>query len=190
MTEFARRFPHLFHVTQRGAVEAIRAEGLRPAAELAAAHPEAITENRSAWTPIPRPGGRTAWLRWQNMPEGPIATRLAPGITPAEWRGFINPLVFFCPSEEKARGLQSSPKDAGQDQTVLRFETDALLGAGVRLLTCRWNNGYLDHDPPERRRLRSYDDYRPAGLWQRGEKPKEIAARGGTPPGLPFADLG
>ncbi|MBP0446380.1 hypothetical protein J8J14_16520 [Roseomonas sp. SSH11] len=187
MTEFAHRIPQLFHVTQRSALESIRAQGLRPAAELAAHHPEAITENRRAWTPIPRPGAPTAWLRWQNMPDGPIATRLAPGITPAQWRRFINSFVFFFPTEADARRLQASPKDKGQNQAILRFETAALLQAGVTLLTCRWNNGYLDRDPPERRRLRGFADYRPAHLWRRGENLGEITAQGGTPPGLPFA---
>ncbi|TPG41912.1 hypothetical protein EAH89_28340 [Roseomonas nepalensis] len=182
--DFARHNPRLFHVTHRTAIEGIRAHGLLPAAALATG--AEATANRDAWTPAPAPGGTTAWLRWQNMPEGPIAARLHPAIPPAAWRLFINSMVFLFASEADARRLAASPRDAGEDQAVLRFETAALLEAGCALLTCRWNNGYLDRAPAARRRLRAYDDYRPAALWRRGEPLGEITAFGGIPAGIPF----
>ena len=188
MTAFPEAHPHLFHVTHRSAVPAIRQHGLLPAATLAA-HPAAgtaSTANRTAWTPIPGPSGETAWLRWQNMPDAPIAARLRPGITPAAWRLFINSMAFLFPREEDARRLLASPRDAGRDQTILRFQTTQLLAAGCALLTCRWNNGYLDRSPPSRRRLRSFDDYRPLPLWRRGEPVGEVTAWGGIPPATPF----
>lgn len=184
---FARHNPHLFHVTHRTALPSIRAHGLLPTATLA--NGPSTTENRETWTPAPAPDGSTAWLRWQNMPETPIAARLDPAIPPAAWRLFINSMVFLFASEADARRLAASPRDADRDQITLRFETAALLEAGCALLTCRWNNGYLDRSPATARRLRRYDDYRPAALWHRGENLGEITAFGGIPAGIPFETL-
>ncbi len=191
MSDFLRRNPALFHVTHRTAIEGIRRHGLLTAAELAASpeHDAAVTGNRARWTPVPDPSGDAAWLRWQNMPDGPIGTRLHRDVPPSAWRLFINNMVFFFPTAEQAEGLRAASRDRDREQVVLRFGTASLAEAGCALLVCRWNNGYLDRAPPERRRLRAFGDYRPVAAWKRGDPIGEIAAWGGVPSGIPFEVL-
>lgn len=189
MTAFAAAFPALFHVTHAAAVVSIRDHGLLPAASLAPSDAaQAVTGNRSDWTPVPGPGansfGQIAWLRWQRMPDGPIGARLRPGIQPAAWRLFINSMVFFFGREADAHRLRAADPD--RDQVVLRYPTAALLEAGCALLVCRFNNGYLDRRPLTDPRLRGFGDYRPAGTWRRGDPLREITAWGGVPAGIPF----
>jgi hypothetical protein len=189
--EFNRLNPALYHVTHRSAVESIRSHGVLPASALAdgSGNDALVLDNRARWTSIPGPLGSPAWLRWQNMPDGPIATRLRPEISPVAWRLFINNMVFLFATEAQAESLRTSSRDADRDQVILRFSTDELLVAGCALLTCRWNNGYLDRTPPNRRRLRSYDDYLPISLWRKGEPLGEITAWGGIPAGTGFKVL-
>jgi hypothetical protein len=52
--------------------------------------------------------------------------------------------------------------------------------ADLVLLTCRFNNGYLDRSPPDRRRLRAAGDYAP---WDGGPV-REVAVAGPIPAGL------
>ena len=191
MSAFLRHNPSLFHVTHRTAVEGIRRHGLLTAARLAASpeHDAAVTGNRATWTLVPDPSGDTAWLRWQNMPERPIGTRLHRDVPPSAWRLFINSMVFFFPTAEQAEGLRGSHRDSDREQVVLRFGTAALAEAGCALLVCRWNNGYLDRAPPERRRLRAFGDYRSVAAWRHPEPMGEITAWGGVPPGIPFEVL-
>lgn len=184
MIGFLQAFPALFHVTHASAVDSIRAHGLLPAVSLAPADAaEAILENRPDWTLVQK-SGHTAWLRWQRMPDGPIGARLRPGIEPAAWRLFINHMVFFFGCEADAQRLRNV--DPERSQVVLRYRTAALLEAGCALLTCRFNNGFLDRRPLTDPRLRSFDDYRPAGTWRRGDPLREITAWGGVPADVPF----
>ncbi len=168
---FLRRFPVLFHVTRDDNLPGIRAQGLRPARDLGA-----CDANRDGWTRTAK-----AWLRWQRMPDGPMASRLAEGISPAAWRAHINGLVFFATSRAEAERLLAVPKDAGIAQRVLSVETASLWGD---LAWCPFNNGFLDRAPPERRRRRSPQDYRPLSAWRPGDPVREVVSRRAVPAAL------
>lgn len=183
---FAAAHPRLFHVTERSALPGIRAHGLLPATRLAALHgapPALVAENRDGWAAL-APG---AVLRRQGMRDAPLRSRLDPAIGLEEWRAFINGMVFCFGQAAAARRFRLA--EPARDQVVLAFETTAVLASGATLLTCRFNNGYLDRSPPGRRRLRHFSDYRPLGEWHLGQRVQEVAIPGGLPPGLAFAVL-
>ncbi len=184
---FAARYPVLFHVTRRSAVEGVKSRGLMPASVLAAAAGYAAGSNRNAWTHHSDPDGRPVWLRWQSMRDHVLASRLPKEIEPAQWRAFINAMVFLFASAREAERLKASPADAGIEQVVLSWRTASLIEHGSDLRVCRWNNGYPDRSRPKR--MRTYDDYRPIAQWQRGDKVQEVTVSGGIPPDIPFTLL-
>lgn len=188
MSGFASRYPWLFHVTETSALPAIARHGLLSAealARLLGAGPD-LGANRRAWTPLVTPRG-TALLRRQGMADAALASRLAPGITTTAWRRFINAQVFLFPSEAAAWRLHDA--EPGRDQAVLAAPTAALLEAGCELRFCRFNNGFIDRSPPDRRRLRAFTDFRPIAEWQAGPAAgraalREITVAGAVPPGI------
>jgi hypothetical protein len=196
--EFRRAFPRLYHVTAASQVGRIRRLGLRSAASLCRAFgvPEREREallrrNRPRWTPVPAPGGgEPAWLRWQGMNDGPLRSRLDLGIAVEEWRFFINGLAFLFGTERAARRLRDSGdrgKGAKPPQAIIAFDTAAVLAAaGDRVALCAFNNGFLDRSPPEGRRRRRREDYRPLEGWPEGERPAEIAIAGKLPAEITF----
>lgn len=173
MSGLATRHPLLWHVTAAANLPGIRARGLWPAALL---RPEAEPANRDDWQEL----AEGTLLRRQNLRDGPLASRLAPGLTPAGWRRFINGHVFLFPDEGSARRLGESSRDSRVPQVLLQLRTAELLDRGLVLLACRFNNGYLDRAPPGRRRLRDVTDYAP---WQGGPV-REVAVPGIIPPAL------
>lgn len=182
MPDFADRYPRLFHVTRRSALDGIARHGLRPAATFLEAPGDGA--NRLAWTSCPGPDGREVWLRWQGMRDEVLARRLPPSIEPSQWRGFINTMVFLSPSMKDAEGLRRFPRDEAVDQVILGFETSRLLEAGCALRTCAWNNGYPDRANPPR--IRAYADYRPISDWRPGDKVREVTIAGPVPDHVPF----
>jgi hypothetical protein len=171
--DLAARFPRLWHVTAMANLPGIATRGLWPAGHL---HPEPEPDNRDAWLEL----ADGTLLRRQNLRDAPLATRLAPGLTPASWRRFINGHVFFFTSQEAAQRLRRSKRDIHVGQVILRVDTAALAACGLPLLTCRFNNGYLDRAPEGRRRLRAMSDYAP---WNGGPV-REVAVPGVIPPEL------
>jgi hypothetical protein len=135
---FASKFPALFHVTRRSALQGIRKNGLQPPSRLAASQDNNITidSNRDDWTKIVNIEGAPVWLRWQRLRDHVLRTRLPPTIEPVEWRRFINGMVFFFPSLEKAQHLKRSPADIAVDQVILRFCSTSLIQAGCDLRVC------------------------------------------------------
>src|SRR6188768_734625 len=107
--DFARRHPLLFHVTHRSSVPSIRRHGLLPATDVCAlfqAPPERLAAlleaNRDRYESLHHPVHGSAVLRRQLMRDHVMATRLASGLTPADWRRFINGLVFFVVDADRA----------------------------------------------------------------------------------------
>jgi hypothetical protein len=189
---FAARFPVLFHVTSEEVLPMIRAHGLLSAERLCAlvGHPEAaalLGSNRRGWVTITGPGG-SARLRLQGMADGPLASRLRPGLTPEVFRRHVNGQVHLWASERDAARLCAFHPE--RPQAVLRFATGALLAAGCALAFCPFNNGYVDRAPEGRRRLRGPEDYRPIAAWRAREKVREIVIRGGVPAEVGFEVVG
>lgn len=181
-----QRFPLLFHVTDRAALPGIARLGLLPAAALARLAGRDVSANRDGWVDLAVEGQKLASLRRQGMGDGALASRLAPGLTPATWRAFINGMVFLFVTETAARGFRGA--EPGRDQVVIAWERAALEAAGCDLRGCRFNNGYIDRSPAAKRRLRGPADYLPLAGWT-GAAPREVAVMGGIPPGLPFRPL-
>ncbi len=173
---FLAKHPWLHHATRVVAWPAIAREGLWPAAHLLrrAGAEGVLPLNRTAWLDL---GGDVA-LRRQGMPDGPLGARLAPGIDPTAWRRFINDHVFLAP--DVRRYMTADP---GIAMVRLSVRTEALLGAGLRPLWCRFNNGFLDRSAPARRRRRCFDDWRPLAAWA-GEPVSEVILRGPLPAAL------
>ena len=186
---FVERFPLLFHVTRRSALEGIGRHGVQPAAMLAdgSGAADAIDCNRDRWVELSDAEGGPVWLRWQSLRDHVLRSRLPPESEPRDWRRFINSMVFLFPSLKDAERLRAFAADAGIEQVVLRFETGALLEAGCALHVCRWNNGYPDRRRPPR--LRTKADYRPIADWCRGDLVREATVAGPIPPSVPFATL-
>lgn len=180
MNGFGERFPLLYHVTSAGAVDRIFDQGLLPAAVLAARQGIPLNGHRDAWLLLPD----GAMLRRQGMKDVSLASRLAPGLSPETWRGFINGMAFLFPDLYRAERLAASRRDVHVPQAILVFETQALLDANLPLRFCPFNNGFLDRSPPGKRRLRGFADYRPLAEWQRRLNVSEIAVPGGIPAGL------
>ncbi len=178
---FVARYPTLFHVTRRSAIDGIARRGLRTAASLAGDPGEA---QRREWTRCPGPDGAPVWLRWQRLRDQVLEKRLPATITPGQWRRFINTMVFFSPSLADARRLRAFPLDARIDQVILEVRSAALIEAGCALRLCRWNNGFPDRTVPLRQR--GYDDYRPVGGWRRGDVVREVTVEGDIPAGVRF----
>ena len=182
---FAQRYPALFHVADRAALDGIRRHGLLSARRLVAMH-----GGDDAWLRNNREGYRDlapgVSLRRQGMRDGPLRPRLDPSIGLEEWRWFINGLVFLFPGEALAKRFL--PTEPERDQVVLRYATLDLLAAGVALRTCRFNNGYIDRSPVATARWRHYDDYQDAAAWT-GVPVKEVAAADAIPPVIGFEVL-
>ena len=184
MTDFAKAFPSLFHVTRSSSLAGIQRSGLLPARSFSAEASANEHANREGWAKTVDDTGGIVWLRWQRLQDHILERRLPGSIMPAQWRAFINSMVFLFPSLDAARALTKSPRDEAVEQIILRFETDELLKAGCELKTCRWNNGYPDRSKPAR--LRTFEDYRPATQWRRGDVCREITVLGAIPSQVPF----
>ncbi len=124
----------------------------------------------------------SAVLRRQLLRDAVMASRLAPGLSPREWRRFINGRVFFVVSGARAISLRNY--DRYRDQVILAWDTASVMDAGVELHACRYNNGMTDRSPPDRRRLRSPADYVPVGRYADG-RIAEVAAAA-IPAGVRF----
>jgi hypothetical protein len=190
VADFAERHPLLFHVTDRSSLPSIRRNGLLPSTalcELFGVTPERcailLEDNRDRYELLEHPQHGRAVLRRQLMREAVMATRLAPGLSPAAWRRFINGMVFFVVDARRAARLRDY--DDGRDQVVLVWCTRTIMDAGLELRTCRYNNGMVDRTPAHRRRLRCPDDYVPASRYCGGPI-AEVAATAAVPPGIPF----
>ena len=178
MVSFVDAFPYLFHVTRTSAVAGIQRDGLLPAsAFLNRRSPCEPTANREGWTGIPNGDGQCVWLRWQNLRDDPLRKRLPATITPADWRDFINGMVFLFATPAKALALQTYAVDQAVAQTVICFRTAKVAAAGANLRVCRWNNGFLDRSKVPR--LRTFDDYRPISEWRKGDIIQEVTATDG-----------
>jgi hypothetical protein len=181
--DFARRYPALFHVTWREAVDAIRAQGLLSARRLCERHghdgPDTLTANRTLRVAV---GPHV--LRRQGMSDTALRPRLDPSITVEAWRSHINGLVFLFAEEAVARRLMASESP---EQAILGFRTEHLLDiADVRV--CRFNNGYIDRRPLSDPRLRTFNDYQPAAEWK-GTPVAEVVVAGAIPPEVAFSVL-
>jgi hypothetical protein len=142
-----------------------------------------LDANRDRYEPLQHPVHGSAILRRQLMRDRVMQPRLAPDLTPAEWRRFINSLVFFV--IDAARAIRLRNYDGGQDQVILAWSTCAVLDAGVDLLICRYNNGMVDRTAASRRRLRDRSDYVPLSRYVGGPI-SEIAVSGAIPADLDF----
>lgn len=188
-----RRFPQLYHVADAAALPGIRRHGLLSAKALchlfevpASDRPALLTRNRDGYVRLTHSEHGEAWLRRQSMRDAPLRARLDPALAPGQWRRFINAHAFLCTSRDWADRLRAFER--GREQMVLTWDTGDLLAAGVALCVSRYNNGtVLDRSPPDKRRLRSFADYIPAGAMPPRMPVKEVAARGRIPPGIPFA---
>ncbi len=182
---FAARFPVLFHVTDRVALPGIARHGLMSAERLCAwlGADGDLGANRLAWRSLETPLGRAA-LRRQGMPDAALRSRLDPAIDVAEWRRFISAHAFLCVRRTDAQHLMRA--EPGRDQAVIAFPTAALIAAGCALRFCAFNNGHIDRSAPDRRRLRSFGDYRPIAAWVPGTPIREISIHGGIPPSIAF----
>ncbi len=181
---FAERFPALYHVTDRAAVEGIARTGLVCAQRLVALHRgrDCLAVNRDTYIDL-APG---VALRRQGMRDGPLRPRLDPAITPGEWRRFINQFVFlFAARPAAVRFLSTEPT---RDQVVLAFATAALVAARLDLRVCRYNNGYIDRSPRASARRRGFGDYEAAEGWS-GTPVKEVAVVGAIPQSIHFSVL-
>lgn len=192
---FVRRVPALFHVADRAAVPSIQRHGLLSAerlAQLFAVAPHRrmslLTENRDNYEAFDHPVHGVAWLRRQQMRDGPLRSRLHPGIELREWRRFINGLVFLSPTLAVAERLRAA--EPGRDQVVLSWRTADVFGAGLPVLWCRYNNGYIDRSGPAKRRLRAREDYQEAELFAPGDLVVEVVVPSGLPAALPFSVCG
>ena len=181
MKRFQDRFPSLWHVTDRTALDGIRQHGLLSARALCALHGVAsddrLRHNRNGWMQA-----GPAMLRTQGLREQALARRLPAGVSPADWRWFINSLVFLFPTVAGVRRLLGS--EPGRDQVVLGYDTKALI-AHAPLLACRYNNGYIDRSPRSAPRLRRPSDYQPAEIWTAGPV-AEVAVPDRIPPHIRF----
>ncbi len=188
---FLRRVPALFHVAERAAVPLIRKHGLLSAERLVKLfavsphrHPALLIENRDSYETLTHPVHGTAWLRRQNMRDGPLRSRLDPNIGLGEWRRFINGFTFFAPTRAMAERLRAA--EPGRNQVVLSWRTADVFAAGLPVLWCQFNNGYIDRSGPLNRRLRTRDDYRDAAELLVGVSLIEAVVPSGLPPSLPF----
>ena len=173
---FLAKFPQLFHVTDQAALPSIQRRGLLSAAALvqasgleAARHAALLEQNRRHWTTLPC----GASLRLQMMGEVPLRARLDENVETAAWRRFINGMVFFCTTAQRAWRLHDY--EPTRQQIVLQFETASLLETGCALLTCRFNNGAIDRSAEGKRRRRHFADYRDVAAWKRGKPAQEVA---------------
>lgn len=194
MTKGERRFLgrvwFLYHVTDRAALPHIRAHGLLSAEALCEAfkvpmarREKLLTQNRDRYEPLLH--DRTAALRLQYLCDERLRKRLDPAITPAEWRRMVNRQVHFWPKRGQAARLDAF--EGARDQVVLAWETQALVEAGVPLLTCRWNNGTTNNRQKPGTRLRTWADYVPVAAFGGGDV-AEVVARTTIPASVPFAE--
>lgn len=188
---FLRRFSYLYHVTDRAALPHISAHGLRSAEALCALFEVPpgrreilLMRNRDCYEPLLSDG--SAALRLQYLRDAALRQQLDPAINPAEWRRMINRQVHFWPKREKAARLDAY--EGARDQVVLAWKAQALVEAGVPLLTCRWNNGTTINRQKPGARLRTWADYVPATEFAGGIV-TEIVARTAIPASIPFAEV-
>jgi hypothetical protein len=189
---FLAAYPCLFHVADTGAVPLIRQHGLLSAKTLAclfqipaARRPSLLTSNRDRYAELSHAVHGRAWLRVQHMREYSLRSRLQPAIGLGQWRRFINRHTFFWTSQADAERFSRYERE--RHQVVLAWRTEDVMAAGVPLLACRYNNGSTsDRTPLHRRRLRAFEDYRPIEDLPPRFPAKEVVARSGIPPSVPF----
>jgi hypothetical protein len=186
MRSFAERFPTLFHVTREDALPSIAAHGLRPA-NAWAGH-AGSSANRQSWTQVVDGSNGVVWLRWQRMTDAVLTPRLPSSIQPADWRAFLNSMVFFFPSLAEAEGLKAFPTDRLVKQVVLAYSSAELLQAGCDLRFSRWNSGFPDRARPPR--LRSYTDFKPVDAVQTRKDVREVTVVGCVPTSVRFNIVG
>ena len=143
-----------------------------------------LGENRDGYEPLSHPVHGTAHLRRQQMRDAPLRSRLHLDIGLQEWRRFINGFVFLFPTLAAAERLRGA--EAARDQVVLRWHTADVLDAGLPVLWCRYNNGYIDRAGPANRRLRARGDYQDADLLGPKDSVSEVVVPSGLPPTLPM----
>lgn len=190
---FCARYPRLFHVTDPGALDGIRAHGLLSAEALvdlyavpAAEREELLTHDRGRghFHPLARQGLPGAVLRDQWMPDERLLTCLTGRFAgrPGAWRRLVNGHVFFWLSDSKA--AQMAGLNRNRRQIVLRFDSAALLARHHdAAFTTPINAGFalsLYGRPPARR---DESTFRPlSGFPHRDRRPpRELAIRGGVP---------
>ena len=178
MTRFADRYPTLFHVTWKDAVESIRSDGVLSAKRLCERHDHTadLTANRQRPVTV-----GPHLLRRQGMSNEALKPRLDPSITVEAWRSYINGLVFLFPTQAAAQRLAASE---AVEQAILCFRTEHLLSL-AELRVCRYNNGYTDRRPLTGARRRSFGDYVPIAAWE-GTPVAEVVVQGCIPPGVTF----
>lgn len=189
---FLRRFPTLHHVADAAALSGIRQHGLLSAKSLchlfevpAAARPALLTRNRNGYQDLTHNVHGEASLRRQHLRDVPLRSRLDPALEPGQWRRFINASIFFHVSRARAESLVAF--EPGRKQSILTWNTNDLLTAGVKLWLSRYNNGtVVDRLPLDKQRRRSFSDYVPAEAMPPGMPVKEVAAQRCIPPGIPF----
>lgn len=174
-------------MTDAAALPLIARHGLLSAEALCAlfATPGAealLASNRRGYVTLRHPAHGEASLRRQLMPDRGLAARLAPGLTPACWRRFINAHVFFWVRQKDARGLDGA--EPRREQVTLRLRTAVLVEAGLPLLASPVNGGSLDRAKPGTGRARGPALYRPVDMVAAGEAVREVAIRGRIAPDL------
>ena len=199
LARFAARFPRAYHVTDPANLPGIARDGLLSAEALAALyavpdaeHLLAGNRGRGHFLALARTGLPGATLRDQWMPDEPLAACLRGDYAgrPDAWRRLINAHAFLWLSEPQARRLAAVNRARGQ--VVLAFDTAPLLAAcGERAVTAPINTGIATGMYGRPGSPRDETTFRPVAEYPRADRrtPKELAIRGGTGAGLPYAVL-
>ncbi|MCS6855835.1 MAG: hypothetical protein NZ523_13940 [Elioraea sp.] len=186
---FAARFPVLFHATCAEAVPSILRHGLFSAEALCRLFGLAEEEravllrrNRPAWVELQHAVQGRAWLRRQLMPDRGLAPRLAEGVSPEAWRGFINRHVFLWVARRDADRLAAA--DPEVPQCVLRLATAVLIAEGLALAAAPVNGGAIDRRPAGKGPRRGPELYRPIARLSPCARVREVAIADHIPPAI------
>lgn len=191
---FAARFPIVWHVIEAEGLPGLAAHGLLPASGLRRLAGAADSSaNRDDYEPLALPGGGTAVLRLQIMPDAKLRPSLAGAYAgqPGMWRAHINSHVFFWADPARRDGfLRATLRERARSRTapsaappvVLAFDTQALLAPpGPDAFTTTFNTGSTVRGAARARR--DEGTFRPVAAYRTGPV-AELALRGAVAPAV------
>jgi hypothetical protein len=183
-TEFAERYPRLYHMAEVGSWEGIRRHGLLSTSALldrwevrGAARTELEKRRRPESVTITHPKHGDAVIRDQKpMDDRGLQKSLRDGLSPADWYEILNGRVFFWVCEDRLARLLGARAYRGRRQTVLTIDTAGLLERHAKRVTLSpINSGCTKPNPQPRGRdtFLRLDAY-PFAAWQKKRGRRDI----------------
>lgn len=151
-SEFAERYPCLWHMAELGSLDSIRSHGLRSTTalldlfEYSGAERQVIEgERRAESVTISHPRFGTAVIRDNKPMSEVVLKRTLVGVTPEGWYRLLNGKVFFWVKRERLDRLRMARAYRERKHTILMVDTARLLDRHAERVTLSTMNSGATH---------------------------------------------